>query len=405
MAENSDQGGKAAPSLMARTSGEAEEDGSGTRILAGLQGRLPVRTASTRKVSHTKRYILILVVLLLFVGGGLITFVMSGNEKSTPPITIAASSEKLRTDTKTEMNGHGSVATGNRLNASAEAPATTATIVDAPAPARPSDNAAKPPSTSPLSVALASHASEPSSNDSSGVGHASSDTGHAGSETNVSGNASDVGGKVSDPIGEIISANNTDSAVGDANATGAAASHTGPAGSVASGAAASAAMTPSHAAGNASVAARAAHGDRDTRLVSLASLGGSESVSGSESHSTATSHSASQTPAKTAAKANGKTGAKTGAKTKHARARNDTDVALLTALLSQGLPSPTSAHGKSAPKMIATVQVLPGSSLSERLKACHQLSWLSGERCRLDVCSGHWGIAPECPSAQPQTEQ
>ncbi|WP_175170735.1 hypothetical protein [Achromobacter kerstersii] len=47
---------------------------------------------------------------------------------------------------------------------------------------------------------------------------------------------------------------------------------------------------------------------------------------------------------------------------------------------------------------------MPDSPLSERLKECRKLSFIEGEQCRLRVCAGQWGTAPECPTPQANVE-
>lgn len=76
----------------------------------------------------------------------------------------------------------------------------------------------------------------------------------------------------------------------------------------------------------------------------------------------------------------------------------DQDAALLSALLALGVASPA---GAADPIATLAVRSLPGLSLSEQLGECRQLGFLRGEQCRLQVCAGQWGIAPECPTAQP----
>ncbi len=84
--------------------------------------------------------------------------------------------------------------------------------------------------------------------------------------------------------------------------------------------------------------------------------------------------------------------------------RNDSDAALLAALMSYGLP-PASPPGTKVYKTDGIfIRELPGSSLSTRLAQCRKLGFLESEQCRLRVCAGHWGTAPECPNAQAHTE-
>lgn len=84
--------------------------------------------------------------------------------------------------------------------------------------------------------------------------------------------------------------------------------------------------------------------------------------------------------------------------------RGDSDAALLAALMSYGLP-PASPPGTKVYKTDGVfVRELPGSSLSTRLAQCRKLGFLESEQCRLRVCAGHWGTAPECPSAQSHVE-
>ena len=84
--------------------------------------------------------------------------------------------------------------------------------------------------------------------------------------------------------------------------------------------------------------------------------------------------------------------------------RNDGDAALLAALMSYGLP-PASPPGTKVYKSDGIfVRELPGSPLAARLDACRKLSFLESEQCRLRVCAGHWGTAPECPNAQAHIE-
>lgn len=82
----------------------------------------------------------------------------------------------------------------------------------------------------------------------------------------------------------------------------------------------------------------------------------------------------------------------------------DTDAALLSALMNYGLP-PASPPGTRVYKTDGIfMRVMPGSSLSERLKQCRQLSFIEGEQCRLRVCAGQWGTAAECPTPQANVE-
>lgn len=84
--------------------------------------------------------------------------------------------------------------------------------------------------------------------------------------------------------------------------------------------------------------------------------------------------------------------------------RSDSDAALLAALMSYGLP-PASPPGTKVYKTDGIfIRELPGSSLSTRLGECRKLGFLESEQCRLRVCAGHWGTAPECPNAQAHTE-
>jgi len=95
----------------------------------------------------------------------------------------------------------------------------------------------------------------------------------------------------------------------------------------------------------------------------------------------------------TAAKGDGKSAARNSHNTK-ARKKADGDAALLSALMSYGLPPPTSA----------TAAALPGTPLAERLQQCRRKPFLESEQCRLQVCAGQWGLAPECPNPQAQTQ-
>lgn len=84
--------------------------------------------------------------------------------------------------------------------------------------------------------------------------------------------------------------------------------------------------------------------------------------------------------------------------------RNDSDAALLATLMAYGLP-PASPPGTKVYKTDGVfVRELPGSPLSARLAECRKLGFLESEQCRLRVCAGHWGTAPECPNAQSHVE-
>lgn len=84
--------------------------------------------------------------------------------------------------------------------------------------------------------------------------------------------------------------------------------------------------------------------------------------------------------------------------------RNDSDAALLATLMSYGLP-PASPPGTKVYKADGIfIRELPGSPLSARLAECRKLGFLESEQCRLRVCAGHWGTAPECPNAQAHIE-
>lgn len=83
---------------------------------------------------------------------------------------------------------------------------------------------------------------------------------------------------------------------------------------------------------------------------------------------------------------------------------SDTDAALLSALMSYGLP-PASPPGTRVYKSDGVfMREMPGSPLAERLNACRKLSFFEGEQCRLRVCAGQWGTAPECPTPQANIE-
>lgn len=84
--------------------------------------------------------------------------------------------------------------------------------------------------------------------------------------------------------------------------------------------------------------------------------------------------------------------------------RNDADAALLATLMSYGLP-PASPPGTKVYKTDGIfMRELPGASLATRLSECRKLDFLQSEQCRLRVCAGHWGTAPECPNAQAHIE-
>lgn len=83
---------------------------------------------------------------------------------------------------------------------------------------------------------------------------------------------------------------------------------------------------------------------------------------------------------------------------------SDTDAALLSALMSYGLP-PASPPGTRVYKSDGVfMREMPGSPLSERLKECRKLGFLESEQCRLRVCAGQWGTAVECPTPQANIE-
>ncbi|WP_454691383.1 hypothetical protein [Achromobacter aloeverae] len=77
-----------------------------------------------------------------------------------------------------------------------------------------------------------------------------------------------------------------------------------------------------------------------------------------------------------------------------ARKKSDGDAALLSALMAYGLPPPSTG----------AVATLPGTPLAERLQQCRRKPFLESEQCRLQVCAGQWGLAPECPNPQAQTQ-
>lgn len=82
----------------------------------------------------------------------------------------------------------------------------------------------------------------------------------------------------------------------------------------------------------------------------------------------------------------------------------DKDAALLSALMSYGLP-PASPPGTRVYKTEGVfMREMPGSPLSERLKECRRLSFIESEQCRLRVCAGQWGTAVECPTPQATIE-
>jgi hypothetical protein len=84
--------------------------------------------------------------------------------------------------------------------------------------------------------------------------------------------------------------------------------------------------------------------------------------------------------------------------------QSDTDAALLSALMNYGLP-PASPPGTRVYKSDGVfMREMPGSPLAERLKACRKLGFFEGEQCRLRVCAGQWGTAPECPTPQANIE-
>lgn len=83
---------------------------------------------------------------------------------------------------------------------------------------------------------------------------------------------------------------------------------------------------------------------------------------------------------------------------------NDSDAALLAALMSYGLP-PASPPGTKVYKSDGVfIRELPGSPLTARLEQCRKLGFLESEQCRLRVCAGYWGTAPECPNPQAHVE-
>ncbi len=83
---------------------------------------------------------------------------------------------------------------------------------------------------------------------------------------------------------------------------------------------------------------------------------------------------------------------------------NDSDAALLAALMSYGLP-PASPPGTKVYKNDGVfIRELPGSPLTARLEQCRKLGFLESEQCRLRVCAGYWGTAPECPNPQAHVE-
>lgn len=117
---------------------------------------------------------------------------------------------------------------------------------------------------------------------------------------------------------------------------------------------------------------------------------------------------ASATPRAATAKAPGPATPAATSKTAPARGkaapRNDSDAALLATLMSYGLP-PASPPGTKVYKTDGIfIRELPGSPLSARLAECRKLGFLESEQCRLRVCAGHWGTAPECPNAQAHIE-
>lgn len=80
----------------------------------------------------------------------------------------------------------------------------------------------------------------------------------------------------------------------------------------------------------------------------------------------------------------------------------DSDADILSALMAYGLP-PASPPGTRVYKTDGVfIRELPGSSLQERLAQCRDQGFFAGQQCRMQVCAGHWGQAPECPLAQPE---
>lgn len=89
----------------------------------------------------------------------------------------------------------------------------------------------------------------------------------------------------------------------------------------------------------------------------------------------------------------------------------DQDAALLAALMSHGLPaaSPRAAAGSQTPSRAPAAPggpslamfAVPEIPLEQRIRQCREKDLLAGERCRLQVCAGQWGLVPECPVARP----
>lgn len=80
----------------------------------------------------------------------------------------------------------------------------------------------------------------------------------------------------------------------------------------------------------------------------------------------------------------------------------DSDADILSALMAYGLP-PASPPGTRVYKTDGVfIRELPGSSLQERLAQCRDQGFFAGQQCRMQVCAGYWGQAPECPLSEPE---
>lgn len=89
----------------------------------------------------------------------------------------------------------------------------------------------------------------------------------------------------------------------------------------------------------------------------------------------------------------------------HSPRTADPDADLLAALFRHGTPGPVTNNGRGKKNRAAAAAADSGSAahavgatLAQRLKACHEKGFFAGEVCRWQVCDGHWGKDPACPT-------
>jgi hypothetical protein len=87
------------------------------------------------------------------------------------------------------------------------------------------------------------------------------------------------------------------------------------------------------------------------------------------------------------------------AKARARKQQSNNDTAVLASVISLGLPESHLAGVKVYQEGGVTVRVIPLNQVLAKLQECRALGFFEREMCRWDVCSGHWGNVPECPTS------